>query len=89
MCRRWLIVICLTTLSACSTVPDPACPAIPDALTAPEPPLAKPGDLKAPLSQRDAFIAWMEDIRRFSVLRERHAMLADAALSCGRPRTPS
>jgi hypothetical protein len=49
----------------------------------------------APLHEIDfdrevpAFIAWMEDIRRFNVLRERHAMLADAALSCGRPRTPS
>lgn len=87
MFRNWWAAICLTSLSACSTAPDLACPLAP-ALTAPAPPLAAPDALRAPLSLEDAYTLWLDDIRRYNDLRERHAALADEARRCLKRETP-
>lgn len=89
MFRSLLIVIWATSLSACSTAPGTACrDALPEALLAPEPPLAPPDAIRAPLSLRDAYRLWLDDIVRFEALRARHADLAAAARSCRNEEAP-
>lgn len=81
MSPKWWIAICLMSLSGCSTAPERACP-LPEALTAPAPPLAAPDALKAPLSLEDAYTLWLDDIRRYNALRARHNAVAEMAALC-------
>jgi hypothetical protein len=84
--RLWP-AICLMSLSGCSTEPEPGC-LLPTRLTQPAPPLAAPDALVAPLSAASAFEAWMDDIRLYNDLRDRHAALAAEAERCLKTPTP-